>query len=84
MLNKKHIALENKVNKLQDQNEEFLSQNQQLMNELLGKTDYAMKLESLLFIMLELLVPKTQNNNKKLGSDNTFSNIIGNALQSIL
>jgi hypothetical protein len=62
--------LEKKVEGLTLQNESFILQNQQIIQEVINKNDYTKKLETLLFFILEVIVPKQPykaNNSQSLG-----------------
>jgi hypothetical protein len=79
--NEKQKALEKKVETLTSQNDSFLRQNQQIIQEVINKNDYTKKLETLLLFILEVIVPKQPNykpnvtsNNSLLSSNPEFKN----------
>jgi hypothetical protein len=83
--NDKQRTLESKVEVLGKQNSDFLYQNEQLLQEIINKSDYTKKLETLLFFILEILMPKQsfrpEHKNSLLsnafserGSNNNFQN----------
>ena len=72
----KQKNLEEKVEKLGKQNEDFLTQNQQMLQEILKKSEYNKKLEAVVYFILELIIkkPKLKNSNTEL--NNLLSPII--------
>jgi hypothetical protein len=56
--NERQKNLEKKVESLTIQNEGFIIQNQQIIQEVINKNDYTKKLETLLFFILEVILPK--------------------------
>ena len=54
----KQKDLEEKVEKLGKQNEEFLLQNQQMLQEIMSKTEYNKKLETVVCFILEMIMKK--------------------------
>jgi hypothetical protein len=56
--NERQKMLEKKVESLTLQNEGFIIQNQQIIQEVINKNDYTKKLETLLLFILEVIVPK--------------------------
>ncbi len=66
----KQKNLEEKVEKLGKQNEDFLTQNQQMLQEILKKSEYNKKLEAVVYFILELIIkkPKLKNSNTELNN----------------
>ena len=66
----KQKNLEEKVEKLGKQNEDFLTQNQQMLQEILKKSEYNKKLEAVVYFILELIIkkPKIKNSNNELNN----------------
>ena len=66
----KQKNLEEKVEKLGKQNEDFLTQNQQMLQEILKKSEYNKKLEAVVYFILELIIkkPKLKNANNELNN----------------
>jgi len=66
----KQKNLEEKVEKLGKQNEDFLTQNQQMLQEILKKSEYNKKLEAVVYFILELILkkPKLKNGNTELNN----------------
>ena len=54
----KQKDLEEKVEKLGKQNEDFLMQNQQMLQEIMSKTEYNKKLEAVVCFILEMIMKK--------------------------
>ena len=56
--------LEIKIERLSKQNEEFIIQNQKMLNEIINKNDYNKKLEAVICFILEMVMtkPKMKNN----------------------
>lgn len=56
--------LEIKIERLSKQNEEFIIQNQKMLNEIINKNDYNKKLEAVICFILEMIMtkPKIKNN----------------------
>lgn len=80
--NEKQSNLETKVEHLGKQNEEFILQNQQMLQEIINKGEYTKKLETLLFFILEYIIPKhtfkNENKNTLLSSSNASNSLVSN------
>lgn len=55
--------LEIKIERLSKQNEEFISQNQKMLQEIVSKNDYNKKLEAVICFILEMIISKPKINN---------------------
>ena len=59
--------LEIKIERLSKQNEEFINQNQEMLQEIMSKNDYNKKLEAVICFILEVIVSKSKmKNNQEL------------------
>ena len=78
--------LEIKIESLTKQNEEFIIQNQKLLQEIISKNEYNKKLEAVISFILEMIMtkPKIKNNSelKNLLLSNKSNNQINNLPQS--
>ena len=54
----KEKFLESKIEQLSKQNEEFISQNKKILQEIITKKEYNKKLEAVIYFIFELLKPK--------------------------
>lgn len=52
--------LEIKMERLSKQNEEFINQNQEMLQEIMSKNDYNKKLEAVICFILEMIMSKTK------------------------
>ena len=71
----KEKMLENKIEQLSKQNEEFISQNKKILQEIISKKEYNKKLEAVICFIFELLKPKS---NSKFKNNVNFQNLIDN------
>ena len=71
----KEKMLENKIEQLSKQNEEFISQNKKILQEIISKMEYNKKLEAVICFIFELLKPKS---NSKFKNNVNFQNLIDN------
>ena len=71
----KEKELEAKIESLTKQNEEFISQNQKILKEIISKSEYNKKLEAVICFIFELFKPKTNIKNK---NNNNNINLIEN------
>ena len=55
--------LEIKIERLSKQNEEFINQNQEMLQEIMSKNDYNKKLEAVICFILEMIVSKSKMKN---------------------
>ena len=69
----KEKYLEAKIEELSKQNEEFISQNEKLLQEIITKKEYNKKLEAVICFIFELLKPKT---NSKYKNNQNQKNLI--------
>ena len=67
-ISKSYEECEKKIHLLTQKNEEITNQNQSIIHEIYKKNDYSKKLETLLFFIIEMFLPK-----------NTLSNIINSS-----
>ena len=78
----KEKQLELKIERLSKQNEEFISQNQKILQEIISKGDYNKKLEAVICFILEMFMskPKIKSNSepKNLFLSNESSNKLSN------
>ena len=71
----KEKILESKIEILTKQNEEFMSQNQKILQEIITKKEYNKKLETVICFILEFLKPKS---NTKFKNNMNIKNLIEN------
>ena len=69
----KEKFLESKIEQLSKQNEEFISQNKKILQEIITKKEYNKKLEAVICFIFELLKPKA---NSKFKSNQNNKNLI--------
>lgn len=78
----KEKQLELKIERLSKQNEEFITQNQKILQEIISKSDYNKKLEAVICFILEMFMskPKIKSNSepKNLFLSNESSNKLPN------
>ena len=72
----KEKVLEKKIEILSKQNEEFISQNTKILQEIISKKEYNKKLETVICFIFELLKPKS--NTKYKNNANNNQNLIEN------
>ena len=72
----KEKMLEKKIELLSKQNEEFISQNTKILQEIISKKEYNKKLETVICFIFELLKPKS--NTKYKNNANNNQNLIEN------
>lgn len=63
--NEKAKSLEEKVEKLGKQNEDFLLQNQQMLQEIIAKSEYNKKLEAVVYFILDIIMKSSNAGNIK-------------------
>ena len=71
----KEKLLESKIETLTKQNEELMSQNQKILEEIISKKEYNKKLETVICFILEFLKPKS---NTKFKNNMNIKNLIDN------
>ena len=71
----KEKLLESKIETLTKQNEELMSQNQKILEEIISKKEYNKKLETVICFILEILKPKS---NTKFKNNMNIKNLIDN------
>ena len=69
----KEKLLESKIEQLSKQNEEFISQNKKILQEIIKKKEYNKKLEAVICFIFELLKPKSNN---KFKNNPNYKNLI--------
>ena len=69
----KEKCLESKIEQLSKQNEEFISQNKKILQEIITKKEYNKKLEAVICFIFELLKPKS---NTKFKNNQNTKNLI--------
>ena len=69
----KEKVLESKIEQLSKQNEEFISQNKKILQEIIKKKEYNKKLEAVICFIFELLKPKSNN---KFKNNTNYKNLI--------
>ena len=75
----KQKQLEQKIERLSKQNEDFITKNQNILKEIITKTDYNKKLEAVISFILEMILTKSKmKNNSEI--KNLLSNDFNNKL----
>jgi hypothetical protein len=74
--NEKQKILEKKVESLSLQNEGFIIQNQQIIQEVINKNDYTKKLETLLLFIIDVIMPKQSYKQTPNANINTNTGLI--------
>ena len=86
--------LEQKIERLSNQNEEFISQNKKILQEIVSNNDYNKRLEAVICFILEMIMSKSKmknnqelknlfiSNEQNIPKGNLFSNNSGNILET--
>jgi hypothetical protein len=69
----KQKQLEQKIERLSKQNEDFITKNQNILNEIITKTDYNKKLEAVISFILEMILAKS-----KMKNNSEIKNLLSN------